>query len=83
MQTVVKGTNSPPWEPERISPPNVSKSTPTLSLNGNQVRKEDIASEVNYHAESELPTHGLQGAADDEDGRQSLEDTTGSITSVD
>jgi hypothetical protein len=82
MQTVT-GTNSLPLYPERMSPPDISSSAPTLSLNGAQIEEDDVAPEVNYHAESKLLVHAEQAEVDDDDGRQSFEDTTGSITSVD
>ncbi|KAF8526105.1 GRASP55/65 PDZ-like domain-containing protein [Gautieria morchelliformis] len=79
----VQGANSPQWQPEHVSP-SISGPGPVLTLNGTQVGMDDNALEVDYHEAARLPpVHVDQAGLDDEDGMGSLEDTTGSITSVD
>lgn len=80
-EKTITGTSSPQWRPEHIAPSDASPSVPVLTLNGTQVGMDDIAPEVNHLVEPTIPVHADQGEEDD--GGGSLEDTTGSITSVD
>ncbi|KAF8574892.1 hypothetical protein K439DRAFT_1407335 [Ramaria rubella] len=78
---IIIEASSPQWRPE-LSPPSQSRQIPSLILNDAGAHN---ATEAKHRADFRPQVHvdGTEGDDEDDDERGSLEETTGSITSVD